>query len=94
MVVSEAASVGALSIGYDVPGLRDSVAASGGIIVPEDSESMARAICRILRCGSFWVEPSLGGTCSWEKVALECEEQLILEVSEYRSLDYSVDGSA
>ena len=76
MVVSEAAGAGTLSIGYGVPGLRDSLTASGGVIVPEDPESMASSICQILRSGSFWVEPSPGGTCSWEEVALECERRV------------------
>ena len=82
MVVSEAASVGTLSIGYDVPGLRDSVAASGGVIVPEDPESMASRISEILRSDRFWMEPSLGGTCSWEEVAIECAVRIRSEAAE------------
>ena len=83
MVVSEAAGAGTLSIGYDVPGLRDSLTASGGVIVPEDPESMASSICEILCSGSFRVEPSRGGTYSWEEVAWECERRIRAEAAEH-----------
>ncbi len=86
LVVSEAASVGTESIGYDVPGLRDSLGASGGVVVPGDPESLAIGICTVLLRGSRWVEASPGGTCSWERVAKECEEQFNLAVTDYASI--------
>ena len=44
LVVTEAAASGTVSIGYDVPGLRDSIAASGGILTPADPASLAAGL--------------------------------------------------
>ena len=44
MVVTEAAFLGTPSIGYDVDGLRDSLATHGGLSVNPDPHSLARAI--------------------------------------------------
>jgi glycosyltransferase involved in cell wall biosynthesis len=70
LVVTEAASAGTLSIGYNVPGLRDSIAASGGILVnpqPNDLGSTLIAKLPALLAGTHRVVP--GGVTSWEQVA-------------------------
>ena len=41
LVVSEAAAVGTPTISYDVPGLRDSTRAAGGVVVPGTPMAMA-----------------------------------------------------
>ncbi len=70
LVVTEAASVGTPSIAYNVPGLRDSVAASGGILVGPSprliGERMVAEIPRLL-AGALEVAPS--GVTSWDRVA-------------------------
>lgn len=47
-VVDEAAAVGTASVGYDVPGLRDSIPAAGGTLTAENPQSLAAAIIRQL----------------------------------------------
>ncbi len=44
LVVSEAAAAGTPTFGYDVGGLRDSVAAAGGVIVRPDPAALAAAV--------------------------------------------------
>jgi glycosyltransferase involved in cell wall biosynthesis len=70
LVVTEAASVGTPSIAYNVPGLRDSVSASGGILVGPSprliGERMVAEIPRLL-AGALEVAPS--GVTSWDRVA-------------------------
>ena len=46
LVVSEAAAVGTPTVAYDVPGLRDSVGASGGVLTPADPAALADALVR------------------------------------------------
>ena len=48
LVVTEAAASGTVSIGYDVPGLRDSIGASGGIITRADPASLATGLIGLL----------------------------------------------
>ncbi len=48
LVVTEAAASGTVSIGYDVPGLRDSIGASGGILTPADPASLATSLVGLL----------------------------------------------
>jgi glycosyltransferase involved in cell wall biosynthesis len=70
LVVTEAASVGTPSIGYDVPGLRDSIPASGGILVEPTPRSLADRIVDEtphLLSRSFSVAPR--GVTSWDAVA-------------------------
>ena len=80
LVVSEAASVGTMSIGYDVPGLRDSLTQSQGVIVSEGPEFMAQGICNILRSDSAQKPRSTGGISSWKEVALAFERRISDEV--------------
>jgi len=70
LVVTEAASVGTPSIAYDVPGLRDSVSASGGILVEPNPRVLgARLVAETPRLlsRSFSVAPL--GVTSWDEVA-------------------------
>lgn len=70
MNVSEAAVVGTRTVGYDVPGLRDSIPAAGGILTAASPPKLAQAVVRHL---PFWVSeprPQLGtGTVPWADVA-------------------------
>jgi glycosyltransferase involved in cell wall biosynthesis len=70
LVVTEAASVGTPSIGYNVPGLRDSIAASGGILAdprPNDLGSTLIVKLPALLAGTHRAAP--GGVTSWAQVA-------------------------
>lgn len=71
LVVSEAAAVGTPSIAYDVAGLRDSVRAANGVLVPQDPAALADAV-------RYWVprfkarppQPlAHGGAHDWDTVA-------------------------
>ena len=44
MNVTEAAELGALTIGYDVPGLRDSISSTNGILVSPSPSELAEAL--------------------------------------------------
>jgi len=48
LVVTEAAASGTVAIGYDVPGLRDSIGASGGILTRADPASLATGLVGLL----------------------------------------------
>ncbi len=68
LVVSEAASVGTVSIGYDVAGLRDSINASGGYVVGEDVNQLGVSTVDFFNSG--FSEPiSSGGVSTWGNVA-------------------------
>ena len=73
LVVDEAAAVGTPSIGYNVPGLRDSVDAAGGVLVSPEAAALADALAEHLPAWS--AEPALqgwqGGAVSWPAVADE-----------------------
>ncbi len=70
MVVSEAAALGTPALGYDVPGLRDSIAAAGGVLVAPGPEALATAMTayadHLLR-ESLPID--IGSVVSWEHVA-------------------------
>lgn len=71
LVVSEAASVGTPSITYDVPGLRDSVRASDGILTATNPEQLAKTLGDALetwrRDGLPAIAPK--GVIPWKDVA-------------------------
>jgi hypothetical protein len=70
LVVTEAAAHGTPSIAYDVPGLRDSVIASGGILVEPHPRTLGRRMVAeipTLLAGALPVMAS--GVTSWECVA-------------------------
>ena len=70
LVVTEAASVGTPSIGYDVPGLRDSISASGGILVEPNPRSLsARLVAESSRLLSRSLDVAPLGVTSWDEVA-------------------------
>ena len=48
LVVTEAAASGTVAIGYDVPGLRDSIGASGGVLTRADPASLATGLVKLL----------------------------------------------
>lgn len=71
LVVDEAAAMGTPSIGYDVPGLRDSVVTARGVLVPPTPAALAASLRERL---PTWVrEPAddgwEGGGVGWPAVA-------------------------
>jgi len=72
LTVTEAAAVGTATIGYAVPGLVDSVAASGGYLVPPSIEELGDEIVRRvprLVSGEDGGEVHPGGVLDWDEVA-------------------------
>jgi glycosyltransferase involved in cell wall biosynthesis/O-antigen/teichoic acid export membrane protein len=71
LIVTEAAEVGTPSIAYDVPGLSDSVNASGGFLTPADPTNLGNRLKELmenwLRVGLPTV--SANGVIPWEEVA-------------------------
>lgn len=71
LTVTEAAQAGTPAIAYDVAGLRDSVAASGGMVVPATPQALADALSERLPAwlaeGPPPVQP--GGVRPWHEVA-------------------------
>ncbi len=72
--VSEAAACGTPSIGYDVPGLRDSLQASGGAVVQADAPALATALTAFFD-GSLVLRPRVS-TVPWTDVAAAVEQRL------------------
>lgn len=73
LVVTEAAAVGTPSMGYDVPGLRDSLRASNGVVVGPSVEEMATALSEALPKWANGLGPTVrpGGVAPWSEVAEE-----------------------
>ncbi|MEZ5342213.1 MAG: glycosyltransferase family 4 protein [Acidimicrobiales bacterium] len=70
LVVDEAATVGTRSIGYNVAGLRDSIAAADGVLVEPDPVAMATAIDEVIDDWMASPTPQLPrGTGDWDGVA-------------------------
>jgi glycosyltransferase involved in cell wall biosynthesis/O-antigen/teichoic acid export membrane protein len=84
LVVTEAAEVGTRSIAYDVPGLRDSVAASNGILTGSSPEQLSAALKEALASASenHLTIVSPGGVIPWSHVAAQ-----ILELSDASKSD-------
>lgn len=72
--VSEAAELGTPTIGYDSPGLKDSIPLCGGHIVQQDPESLGNALVDFFT-GRLVIEPKIG-TQSWESVCRQIESEL------------------
>jgi glycosyltransferase involved in cell wall biosynthesis len=72
--VSEAAACGTPAVAYAVPGLADSVRASGGLLVEPTPQALGRALDDYLR-GSRPLEPRVS-TTPWSVVAEAVEERL------------------
>jgi len=73
LMVTEAAAHGTPAIAYDVPGLRDSVAASGGLVVQATPSALADALAQHL---PRWVAGEMppvtpNGVITWSEVASE-----------------------
>lgn len=79
LVVDEAAAMGTPTIGYDRPGLRDSVPAAGGVLVPPDPRSLADGLARHLP--GWRSNPAVrgwtGGARDWDTVARVVLEQAV-----------------
>ncbi len=78
LVVTEAAAVGTPTIGYDVPGLRDSVSASGGLLIPPRVKALTATLRATLPMWAKGDTPAVGpnGVASWSDVAAEILEHL------------------
>ena len=74
LTVSEAAACGTPSIGYAVPGLVDSIPASGGALVEPTPAALADALAQFFS-GSLELEPVIS-TVPWAEVADAVEERL------------------
>lgn len=72
--VSEAAACGTPSIGYRVPGLVDSVVASGGALVEPNPEALGQALIHFFS-GRLSLEPR-PSTVPWHEVAEAVERRL------------------
>jgi glycosyltransferase involved in cell wall biosynthesis len=72
--VSEAAACGTPSIGYSVPGLVDSVTASGGALVEPEPAALASALTAFFR-GELMLEAKVS-TLPWPEVATVVERRL------------------
>jgi len=71
LVVTEAAARGTVSIGYDVPGLRDSIRASGGVLTRADPVSLATGLAGLLSsvAGGYGPRARPAGVVPWAEVA-------------------------
>jgi len=72
LVVTEAAMVGTPTIAYDVPGLKDSVAASNGILSKTNPKDLGKQLTEffINQNGGEAIMASPGGVAPWHDVAL------------------------
>lgn len=78
LVVTEAASVGTPSIGYDVDGLRDSLRASNGLVVKPNVKNLAATVAAVLPEWAAGHRPPVapGGVFPWSEVARQVLSQL------------------
>jgi glycosyltransferase involved in cell wall biosynthesis len=71
LVVDEAAAMGTPTVGYDRPGLRDSVRAAGGVLVRPDPAALAETLAA--RLPGWTATPAAtgwsGGAADWDTVA-------------------------
>ncbi|MFN8053159.1 MAG: glycosyltransferase family 4 protein [Acidimicrobiales bacterium] len=73
LVVSEAAAMGTHTVGYRVPGLVDSIAATGGVLCDGTPSALADALDADLdRLAA--TRPTSTGTTTWDEVAAAFEE--------------------
>jgi glycosyltransferase involved in cell wall biosynthesis len=73
--VSEAAACGTPAIGYAVPGLVDSIPASGGALVPANPEALAAELLEFF-AGGRTLEPRIS-TVPWPEVTASVESRLL-----------------
>jgi len=70
LVVTEAAAAGTPSVGYDVPGLRDSITASGGVLVDHHPRALAATLLEHADALMAVSQPTApGGVITWPDVA-------------------------
>ena len=71
LVVDEAANMGTPAVGYDRPGLRDSLPAAGGLLVPPTPAALAETLERMLPewTSSPATEGWAGGAVDWDTVS-------------------------
>jgi glycosyltransferase involved in cell wall biosynthesis len=71
LVVTEAGAMGTSTVAYDVAGLRDSVPAANGILVPPAPQSMGNKLIELLPrwTTAYDQEPRPGGVLPWADVA-------------------------
>jgi glycosyltransferase involved in cell wall biosynthesis/O-antigen/teichoic acid export membrane protein len=71
LVVTDAAALGTPTIAYNVPGIRDSVAASGGFLTDPNPKSLADAVANLVPewVGNAPPRVTPGGVVSWTEVA-------------------------
>jgi len=71
LVVTEAAACGTVAIGYDVAGLRDSIAVSGGVLTRADPAALATGLVRLLSSVVAGDGPQAkpAGVLPWAEVA-------------------------
>jgi glycosyltransferase involved in cell wall biosynthesis len=81
--VSEAAAVGTPTIGYDSPGLRDSIPMSGGLVVTVSPDALAQAIIDFFQ-GKIVITPKIA-TRPWSDVCAQIEFELQSAVDRTRS---------
>jgi len=72
--VSEAAELGTPTIGYDSPGLRDSIPLCGGHLVRQDPQALGDALVDYFQ-GRLEISPRIG-TQSWDDVCVQIETEL------------------
>ena len=71
LVVTEAAGEGTVACAYDVPGLRDSVRSSGGVLGGESPSELAEVVAETLDAViAGKIEPRVGGVELWSSVAM------------------------
>jgi glycosyltransferase involved in cell wall biosynthesis len=73
--VSEGSAVGTPTIGYDSPGLRDSIPMSGGLVVPVSTEKLGIALVDFLN-EKIRLTPKIA-TRSWAKACEQFEYELL-----------------
>jgi glycosyltransferase involved in cell wall biosynthesis len=80
LVVSEAAAVGTGAIGYDVPGLDDSIRATGGVLVRPRVADLATAMLRVALDPQSAPRPISTGTVPFADVAERLLERAMVSV--------------
>ena len=80
--VSEASAVGTPTIGYDVPGLRDSVPMSGGYIVPVSPKALGEALIKFFN-SELVLEPQIA-TQPWNNVCKQIEHELKIAIQRFQ----------
>jgi glycosyltransferase involved in cell wall biosynthesis len=93
LVVDEAAAMGTPAVGYDVPGLRDSITAAGGVLTRPRPSAMAAALGE--RLPGWVADPATngweGGALDWDTVAARVLDAAI-GVSSTKDLPDRIDA--